>query len=319
MNTHLHKQKILIILGPTAVGKSSLAVELAREFNGEIISADSRQVYRGLNIGTGKITPVEMQGILHHLLDIADPHERFSVVEFVVLTEQAIVDISSRGKLPIICGGTGFYIQALVDGISLPEVPANEELRTELEAKELPELAQKLESLDPRRAADMQANGDIKNKRRIIRALEIIAELGEVPPLSNTTIVNYSGVNSIYDPLFIGLMLPPEQLREKIRTRLLSRMEAGMIEEVQSLHQAPPIGIDLSWKRMDELGLEYRYVAQHLQGQLTLEEMIEKLGTEIWHYAKRQMTWFKRDARIQWFAPDTKDRELIMERVRKFL
>ena len=297
------KQKLLIILGPTAVGKSFLAVELAKQFNGEIISADSRQVYRGLNIGTGKITATEMSGVPHHLLDVVDPSERFSVADFVKLAKVAITDISSRGKLPIMCGGTGFYIQALVDGITLPEVPPNEELRAELEAKELPELAQKLESLDPCRAADMQANGDIKNKRRVIRALEIIDELGEVPPLSDTTTVNYSGDIGMYDPLFIGLTLPPDQLREKIRTRLISRIDTGMIEEAETLHQAPPVGINLSWERMDELGLEYRFLARHLQGHISKDEMTEKLSTEIWHYAKRQMTWFKRDGRIKWFAP----------------
>ncbi|OHA26107.1 MAG: tRNA (adenosine(37)-N6)-dimethylallyltransferase MiaA [Candidatus Taylorbacteria bacterium RIFCSPHIGHO2_02_FULL_46_13] len=278
------KQKIVVVVGSTAVGKSALAVRLARTFNGEIISADSRQVYRGLNIGTGKITHHEMQGVSHHLLDVTNPKKQFSVVRYIVPAEKTIADISSRGKIPIICGGTGFYISALVDGIVLPDVPANPDLRTRLKKKTPSELFQILQKLDPRRAKEI----DKYNARRIIRAIEIAEALGNVPKLSALR---------RYNPLFIGITLAPQELQKRIRVRLFKRMQQDMVAEAKRLH----IG-GLSWKRMDELGLEYRYLALHLQGKLTRAEMLKKLNTEIWHYAKRQMTWFKRDKRIKWFT-----------------
>jgi len=159
--------KILVILGPTAVGKSDLAVELAAKFNGEIISADSRQVYLGLNIGTGKITKKEMHGIPHHLLDIADPHERFTAQEWKVAAQKAIADIYARGKLPIICGGTGFYISSLIDDLGFPDVPADTDEQKELEARSVEELFDELKKLDPVRASTI----DMKNKRRLSRAI----------------------------------------------------------------------------------------------------------------------------------------------------
>ena len=174
------KTKLLIILGPTASGKSDLAVQLAKKYNGEIISADSRQVYKGLNIGTGKITKKEMSGIKHHLLDVTDPKKVFTVSQFKTLVEIAIADISSRGKLPIICGGTGFYIQAVVDNIILPEVPPNKKLREKLNKKTTTELFEILKKLDNERAKNI----DAKNPRRLIRAIEIAEKLGKVPPLN---------------------------------------------------------------------------------------------------------------------------------------
>lgn len=281
-----NKPSVIAIVGPTAVGKSALAVRLARKFNGEVISADSRQVYCGLNIGTGKITAREMQGVQHHLLDIADPKKKFSVVQYVNLAEKVIHDISSRGKIPIICGGTGFYISALVDGIVLPDVPANPDLRARLKNKSPYELFRTLAKLDPRRAKEI----DRHNARRLIRSIEIAEALGNVPKLS---------ARHNYKPLFIGITLPPQELQKRIHARLLARMERGMIGEAKRLHAK-----GLSWKRMDELGLEYRYLALHLQGKLTRAQMTEILNTEIWHYAKRQMTWFKRDKRIKWFSPE---------------
>ncbi|MDP3962333.1 MAG: tRNA (adenosine(37)-N6)-dimethylallyltransferase MiaA [bacterium] len=279
-------KKILVILGPTATGKSDLAVKLAKKFKGEVISADSRQVYEGLDIGTGKITKKEMGGVPHHLLDVADPKKQFSVVKYVRHAEEIIEDIIHRNKLPIICGGTGFYIQALVDGIILPEVPPNPELRKKLSKKTSSELMKILKKLDPKRASGI----DSHNSRRIIRAIEIAGVLGKVPPIRKIL---------KYDPLFIGLDLPAEDLRKKIKIRLEKRLKKGMLEEARKLHKD-----GLSWKRMNELGLEYRYLALYLQKKITLDEMNKKLETEIWHYAKRQMTWFKKDKRIKWFDPD---------------
>ena len=291
--------KILVVLGPTASGKSALAVKLAKKlartkwggFNGaEIISADSRQVYKGLNIGTGKITKKEMAGVPHHLLDVANPKKRFTVVEYQKLAREKIAEVFSRGRLPILCGGTGFYIQAVVDNIVLPDVPPNPKLRAILKKETSETLFNILLKLDPRRAKTI----DPKNSRRLIRAIEIVKALGKVPPLTRSNLVNK--VRPCFDTLFIGLALPPEELKKKITVRLFARIREGMIAEAKRLH------VDgLSWKRMEELGLEYRYLALLLQDKITKEEMVTKLKTEIWRYAKRQMTWFKRDTRIKWF------------------
>ncbi len=277
------KSKILVIVGPTATGKSSLAVKLAKKIGGEVISADSRQVYKGLDIGTGKITKKEMAGVPHHLLDVADPKKQFSVVKYVEQAEKALAGIIAKNKIPIVAGGTGFYIHALIDGVILPDVSPNVELRKKLSKKSAEELIDILKKLDRNRAENI----DPKNSRRIIRAIEIAAALGKVPSITK--------IPSKYDPVFIGLTLRAEELRKKIKVRLEKRLKMGMIKEAERLHKN-----GLSWKRMDELGLEYRYLALYLQKKISLEEMRKKLETEIWRYAKRQMTWFKRDNRIQW-------------------
>ncbi len=279
------KPRILVILGPTATGKSDLAVRCAKKYNGEIISVDSRQVYIGLDIGTGKITKKEMRGVKHHLLDVADPKKQFSVVQYVELAEKAIGKIVKYGKLPIIVGGTGFYIQALVDGIVLPDVPPDPELRRKLADKSPIVLLKMLTKLDPKRAKSI----DPYNARRIIRAIEIAKTLGKVPLVKKS--------EAKYNPVFIGLTLPPEELKKKIKLRLDKRLKAGMVEEAMRLH-----GQGLTWKRMNELGLEYRYIALYLQKKINLQELREKLATEIWHYARRQMTWFRRDKRIHWIT-----------------
>jgi tRNA dimethylallyltransferase len=276
-------KEIIVIVGPTASGKSDLAVELALKHNGEVISADSRQVYKGLDIGTGKITAEEMKGVPHHLLDVADPKDTFTVVEYVELARKAIEEIISRGKTPILVGGTGFYIHALIDGITLPEVPPNEELREELKNKSSEELFSTLQKLDPKRAESI----DPKNSRRLIRAIEISTELGEVPAVKSNPLP--------YPVKWIGTEVKPETLKGRIHVRLMKRLNNGMIEEAQKLHQE-----GLAYGRMEELGLEYRYLAYYLQGKMTLDEMIAKLETEIWRYSRRQLTWFKRDLRIEW-------------------
>ncbi len=285
--------KILVIVGPTASGKSDLAVRLAKQFDGEVISADSRQVYKGLDVGTGKITTAEMQGIPHHLLDVASPLRKFTVERYKKLAAKAIADIAKRGKLPIICGGTGFYIDALVDGIVFPDVAPNPKLRAELGKigkKDPGALFARLKELDPERAETM----DPHNLRRVIRAIEIATAIGKVPKILNA---ENAKNGSVYDPLFIGINPDLEKLRARIQTRLIDRINTqGMIEEARALHDG-----GLSWKRMEELGLEYRHLALFLQEKSSREEMIGRLGFEIWHYAKRQLAWFKRNKRIQWF------------------
>lgn len=282
------KEKIIVILGPTAVGKTSISIEIAKALDGEVVSADSRQVYRGLNIGSGKVTPSEMDGVPHHLIDIANPEEIFSVSDYLHLGRQALSDILTRKKVPVVVGGTGFYIDALLGTISLPNVPADQDLRTKLSGFSLEELNAELQNLDPERIKTI----DTKNPVRLIRAIEIARALGATPP-------SYS--EKLYDIAYIGLTLPSEELGRKIHNRLLERLQTGMLEEAVQLHAH-----GLSWERMESLGLEYRYMARHLQAHISYEEMIDQLELEIRHYAKRQMTWFKRNKNIVWFNPAQK-------------
>lgn len=319
VNKNQTDNKIVVILGPTASGKSALAVELARKFGGEVVSADSRQVYRGLDVGTGKITKREMRGVPHHLLDVASPKSRkkFTVADYQKLAGKAVDDILARGKLPIICGGTGFYIQALVDDIALPDVPPNAALRKKLAKKSPVALIKILRKLDPVRAKNI----DPKNPHRLIRAIEIATTLGKVPPLKKSGSKNQPPAK--YAPLFIGLKIEPKELREKIAVRLKKRLgdtrgegrktrNKNMIQEARDLHAA-----GLSWKRMRELGLEYRFLADFLTSKISREQMVRELETAIWQYSRRQMSWFGRDGRIEWIQP--KDMTKIEKLARKFL
>jgi tRNA dimethylallyltransferase len=271
---------VYAIVGPTASGKSAFAVRLAKKIDGEIISADSRQVYRGLTIGTGKITKKEMRGVPHHLLDVADPKKQFTVSEFVKRGRDAISEISSRGKTPIIVGGTGFYIDALFGRVTLPEVPPNEKLRKTLSKLSTARLFSMLYRLDPRRAAAI----DEKNPVRLIRAIEIAKTIGKVPRQVS---------KSRYEVTWVGLS--PANLRRRIRARLLTRMRGGMVSEAKRLHRK-----GLSYKRMRELGLEYRFLADLLEKKISKEDMVEKLETTIWQYSRRQMTWWRKNKHIRW-------------------
>ncbi len=276
------KPKIIVVLGQTSTGKSDFAVKIAKKIDGEVISADSRQVYKGMDLGTGKITKKEMRGVPHHLLDVANPKKVFSVSDYKKLADKKIKEIIARGKVPILCGGTGFYIDAVINGTILPQVAPNPKLRATLSKKSPEALFKILLKLDPTRAKSI----DKQNPVRLIRAIEIAKALGKVPKVKQS--INY-------DALKIGLTLPDEILKKKIYTRLLARIKKGMLKEIQNLHKS-----GVYWKRMEELGLEYRYGALHLQGKMTKQEMIEKINTETWHYAKRQKTWFKRDKDIVW-------------------
>lgn len=279
--------KLIVITGPTATGKSDLAIRLAKQFKGEVISADSRQVYKSLDIGSGKVTKLEMKGIPHHLLDVANPKRVFTVSQYQKLAQAKIKDIWSRGKTPIICGGTGLYIRAAVDGIVFPEVPPNLKLRKELEKKSVEELFNILKKLDKERASNI----DAKNPRRLIRAIEIVTVLGKVPKLKANKLKAES--------LFIGLQPKDEILKKKIKLRLAKRLEAkgknNLIAEIKKLKKE-----GLSWQRLEALGLEYKYVALFLQNKLTQEQMIDLIEKESWQYAKRQNTWWKGDKRVNW-------------------
>lgn len=298
--------KILVITGPTATGKSALAVELAQQFNGEIISADSRQVYRGLDIGSAKIASDEMQGIPHYLIDVADPSDIFTVAEFQKLAQEKIQDIQSRGKLPILCGGTGMYISAVIDNQSFPEVAPNLELRAELEKLSVEELFQKLQTLDPERATTV----DNKNKRRLIRALEVAMTptLSEQLPSPSRRGVG----GEVSEVLIIGLNLPKEELIRRIKMRIDNRIPA-LFDEIQKLHDA-----GISWERLESFGLEYRHGSEYVQGKMNLDQFKEILATKTWQFVKRQITWWKRDSRVVWMNP-LADHQKILEQVQDFL
>ena len=294
------KIKLIAVVGPTASGKSDLAVELAHRFNGEVVSADSRQVYRGLNIGSGKITKHEMRGIPHHLLDVANPKNKFTVAQYKKLADRAIHDIAKRGKTPILCGGTGFYIQAVISGMIIPEVPPNETLRKKLEKKTPDQLFTMLQKLDARRANEI----DTQNPRRLIRAIEIARALGHVPEIIHT--------ESPYNVLQIGISVDQKILKGKITKRLTARMRKGMLAEGRRLHEQ-----GLSWKRMRALGLEYRMLTNILTNTMPRIEAEQQLIFDIGNYAKRQMMWFKRDQTIRWFR--AKEANKILKTVQEFL
>jgi tRNA dimethylallyltransferase len=277
------KPKAIAIVGPTASGKTALSITLAKYFTGEVVSADSRQVYRGLNIGSAKVTEAEMDGIPHHLIDIVDPATVYTGADFKRDGERALSEITTRGKLPIIAGGTFFYLELLKGTMQSAPVPPNPALRAILEQKTTTELFIELQAKDTRRAEVI----DSENPRRLIRALEVIDAIGAVPQVQATDLP--------YDWLTIGIDVPLDILNKRIYTRIIDRLKIGMVEEVESLHQN-----GLSWKRLEALGLEYRYIAYYLQNKLNRDEMIEQLTNKSRQFAKRQRVWLKRDSNITW-------------------
>ena len=286
----MQKPKIIVILGQTATGKSDFAVEVAKKINGEIISADSRQVYKGMDLGTGKVTKKEMGGIPHFMLDVISPKNKtFSASQFQKMANKKIKEILDKKNIPIVCGGTGYYIDSLINSLPFPEVLPNKKLRRELETKDATELFGILKKIDKNRAKNI----DAKNKVRLIRAIEIAQELGQVPKLKKT--------KKEFETIKIGLAFPDNELKRRIYERLIKRIEKGMIKEVEKLHES-----GVSWKKLESFGLEYRYVSFYLQKKMDKEEMLEKLFQAIWHFAKRQKTWWKKDKEIIWINPSKK-------------
>lgn len=282
----------LVITGPTASGKTARAVAAAREFNGEIISADSRQLYRGMDLGTGKDLD-EYGDVPYHLIDICPAGYRYNLYEYLRDERAARRDITGRGKLPILCGGTGLYVESVLKGITLPEVPENPELRASLEDKSLEELTSILS-----RMKTLHNNTDVDTAKRAIRAIEICsyyeqhpeeAALTEPSPLSDATI--------------IGVAIDRESRRSRITARLHQRLANGMVEEVESLIASGIAPDDLIY-----YGLEYKYLTLYITGQLKRDEMITSLETAIHQFAKRQMTWFRgmerRGFAINWLPYD---------------
>jgi tRNA dimethylallyltransferase len=294
------KPKVIAIVGPTSSGKTSLSIKIAKAFNGEVISADSRQVYQGMDLGTGKVTTEEMNGIPHHLLSIVDPMTIYTGADFKRDAANTIATILKNDRVPVIAGGTFFYIELLRGTMQSAPVPPDPLFRASLDSCKTEALYEILKEKDAHRAATI----DRDNRRRLIRSLEIINTLGTVPEARP--------VESLYEWLLIGIDIPKEKLHENIRVRLRERLKAGMIEEVKTLNAE-----GVSWERMAELGLEYRCIATYLKGTGTKEELVVELETKNKQLAKRQMTWLKKDTAIEWFDP--KNELAIMERVETFL
>ncbi len=271
------RKKIIIVVGPTASGKSDFTVELALKENGEIISADSRQVFKGLDLGTGKITKEEMKNVKHYMIDVYNVDEEISVARFARDASPIIEDIFSRGKIPIICGGTGQYIDALIFNQEIPKVKPNKKLREELEKKSTEELYVKLCKKDSRRANEIDKN----NRPRLIRALEIIEKLGTVPK-QETPVLRFE--TEIY-------LLNPDRkiLRERIEKRFDKRIKLGMINEVKNL-----MNKGYTSEQMKKFGLEYVTIAKFIERIISEEEMKNEIVTRSIQYAKRQSTWNKK-------------------------
>lgn len=285
--------KVIAVVGPTASGKSDLAVLLARHIiknkkrfgisGAAVVSADSRQVYKGFDTTSGKVTKKEMGGIAHFMLDVASPKRTYTASRYKKEAGKIVNQLHREGIVPIICGGTGFYIDALLYDWSLPDVAPNAHLRALLDKKTTPQLFTLLKQKDPARAKTI----DQYNRRRIIRALEIVLTTHKrIPPLTK---------NPSYDTLILGIRISFDDLEKKIYHRLLARVRRGMIREVERLHQR-----GLSWKRLENFGLEYKWTSLFLQNKISREDMLVSLSKDIRRYAKRQMTWFSKNKDIVW-------------------
>jgi tRNA dimethylallyltransferase len=293
---------LIVILGATATGKTRVAARVARSLDGEIISADSRQVYRGMDIGTGKDLG-EYGEVPFHLIDIRDPGEEFSVFDFQNAFYLAFHEIRSRGKLPILAGGTGLYLESALLGYRLPEVPENRALRRELSPFSLSELQERLKKAKP----DLHNTTDLTDRSRLIRALEIAAFTAGHPTPEKARLD--------LRPAVFGVAWNREALRDRITRRLRERIDGGMLKEVGNLRRA-----GISDERLEDYGLEYRYTALHLRGELNRNDFFQKLNSAIHQFAKRQETWFRRmerrGVRIHWVDGSRDPAEDIMKVLR---
>jgi len=299
--------KLVVILGPTASGKTELSIKLAKKYNGEVVSADSRQIYKGMDIGTAKPKPRRMtgrkyvvSGVPHHLLDIKNPNQNYTVAEYKKDAIKAIRDIQKRGKLPIMVGGTGLYIKAVVENLDIPKINARPLLRKKIE-KEVEEFGleyvfQKLVALDPEAAYII----DSKNPRRVIRALEIT--LLTKKPFSQQR--KYG--KPLFDVLEIGISAPNEKLKEKINLRVDEMIREGLVDEVKNLTKKYG-----NQQAFDAIG--YREIIDFLNKKITLEQATKAIKINTWHYAKRQMTWFNRDKKIHWIK-NQKESEILVKK-----
>ncbi|MFA4834105.1 MAG: tRNA (adenosine(37)-N6)-dimethylallyltransferase MiaA [Patescibacteria group bacterium] len=335
MSSKKNNNKIIVVLGTTASGKTKLGVDLAYKFNGEIISADSRQVYKGMDVGTGKDLreycfeipnakaqmPNQCQSsnakkcktikIPYHLIDIVNPNTKFSLAKYQKLAFRAISDILKRGKTPIIVGGTGLYLQAVVDNYNLNGAKPDKGLREELEKRSAEELFLELKKINSKFVERLN-DSEKKNKRRLIRYIEVMQNK------SGGGIANPTGfpIPKKYDFLLLGLTWPKEVLKERIYKRLVDRLEReNMVDEIKKLHEE-----GVSWKRLESFGLEYKYISLYLEDKLSYEEMVEKLNVATRQFSKKQMTWFgrweKQGRKIVW-VENEKEAEKLTEKFLK--
>lgn len=302
--------KLVVILGPTASGKTDFSIELAKRFNGEIISADSRQIYKKMNIGTAKVRGAWQkdkatgekafvyENIPHYLVDIIDPGDEFSLAQFKELAVVRAREILQRERLPMLVGGTGLYIKSVVDNLLIPAVPPNKKLRYSLEEKTNQELVKLLQKLDPMAVRAI----DVDNKRRLIRALEVCIWTGKT----------FSGQQnkgeSLFECLQIGLSVPRDELNNRIAERAEKMMERGLLEEVRAL-----VKQRYGWNLPSMSGTGYKQFADYFAKKISLEEAVELLKRDTRRYARRQMTWFKRDAKIKWVSDIEAAAKLVMD------
>ena len=296
------KENLCILVGPTSIGKSSIAVELAKQMNGEIISADSMQIYKYMDIGTAKVTHEEKEDIPHHMIDIIDPDVDFTVSDYKDMVKELIKDINLKGKLPIVVGGTGLYINSLIYDLNFAEIPPNEKLRLEYEddvgkyGNEY--LHNKLFKVDKESSEKISIN----DKKRIIRALEIFYSTGKTMSEHNK---NFRMMNNDYNLSYIALNMERAKLYEKINTRVDIMMESGLTEEVKQIIQ---MGYNRDLTSLRAIG--YKEIIAYLEDELNLEEAVELIKKGSRNYAKRQLTWFKRDNRIKWIDMDSYNKVL---------
>ncbi|MFS0863880.1 tRNA (adenosine(37)-N6)-dimethylallyltransferase MiaA [Fredinandcohnia sp. 179-A 10B2 NHS] len=285
------KEKLIVLIGPTAVGKTQLSIELAKKLNAEIISGDSMQIYRGMDIGTAKITKEEMEGIPHHLIDIKDPHESFSVAEFQTVVRQLISDIHKRGKFPMIVGGTGLYIQSVIYDYQFTDEASDSEYRQQLEevvsVRGVEPLFEKLKEVDPLSAERIHPN----NIRRLIRALEIYHTTGK----TMSEYMEAQQEDLIYDVALIGLTMDRDKLYDRINKRVEIMMKTGLVEEVSSFYQQ---GLR-DCQSIQAIG--YKELYSYLDGDTSLDAAVEQLKQNTRRYAKRQLTWFRNKMDVKWF------------------
>lgn len=293
------KEPVIAIVGPTAVGKTSLSVEIAKKFNGEVISGDSMQIYQGMDIGTAKVTKAEQEGIPHHMLDIKSPHERFSVADFQTQVKKHIDQINVKNKLPIIAGGTGLYINAALYNYQFPEEKRDDtwqaQIEQDIQRDGIMSVYQRLEQIDPEQAAKIHPN----NERRVIRALEVYERTGLTMSETHKNQTNVSA----YHPILIGLEMDREVLYERINHRVDLMITQGLVDEVTGFYQQGLEGT----QSMKAIG--YKEFIPYLKGEYSLEDAIELLKRNSRRYAKRQYTWFKNKMDVNWYAitPDNKN------------
>ena len=307
----LQRRPLFVLIGPTAVGKTSLSIEIAKKINGEIISADSMQVYKYLNIGTAKIRPEEAQGIPHHLVNIKKPTESFSVAEFKKLAEEKISEIYNKKKLPMLVGGTGLYVNSVINDYNFTEIDSSQKIRADLKKIVLEQgietLLAKLNEIDPISAQKFHPH----DQRRIIRALEVYYSTGK--PISQNQITS-NGDNTKYKLIIVGLNLAREKLYQRINFRVDEMLKEGWLSEIENLLEQ---GVPIDAPGLQGLG--YKQLVMYLEGWLTYEEAVELIKRDTRRFAKRQLTWFNRDKRIYWVQMDNRNENEALEEILSYL